>query len=138
MKRLNNRETKIAVQNLLCSEEHIIEMLIHSKKIQDKVLLLETLHKNKNSRNSLLDFPEEKDKHKWCTIKHMLLAHYHIMELLNQTDMNFEDEDLVKISNASMNIEELIEDIINSDIDTNCNICKEDLLTKFKKGVGLA
>lgn len=138
MKRLNNRETKMIVQNLLCSEEHMIEMLINSKKIQDKILLLDTLHKNKTSRNSLLDFPEEKDKHKWCTIKHMLLAHYHIIELLNQTNMNFEDKELITLSNVAMNIDELINDVINSNIDTNCNICKDDLLTKFKKGVGLS
>lgn len=137
MKRLNNKEFRWNIQNLLSSEEHLIDMLINAEDEESKKYILEILRNTKKQRNTLLNSPEDKDRNKWCYIKHTLLSLYHIAELINQP--NIEEE--ISINDLSIvykNLELLLESVINNNIKTNCKICTNDLLTKLKKGVGLS
>lgn len=135
MKKLNNPEFRIMIQNLLCAEEHTVDMLSTAEKDIGGILI--SLVNTKALRNELLDFPEEKDRNKWCYIKHILLSLYHVMELINQNDIEH-TFDINSLSILYKNLELLLESAINDNIKTNCNICKDDLLSKIKRGVGLS
>ena len=137
MKRLNNKEFRLGIQNILSSEEHLIDMLINAEDEYSKNAILDILKKTKKQRNNILDFPEEKDRNKWCYIKHILLSLYHVMELINQNDIE-QTFDLNSLSILHKNLELLLDSAINDNIKTNCNICKDDLLSKIKRGVGLS
>ena len=132
MKRLNNKEFRLGIQNILSSEEHLIDMLINAEDEYSKNAILDILKKTKKQRNNILDFPEEKDRNKWCYIKHILLSLYHVMELINQNDIE-QTFDLNSLSILHKNLELLLDSAINDNIKTNCNICKDDLLSKIKK-----
>lgn len=137
MKRLNNKEFRLGIQNILSSEEHLIDMLINAEDEYSKNAILDILKNTKKQRNNILDFPEEKDRNKWCYIKHILLSLYHVMELINQNDIEH-TFDINSLSILYKNLELLLESAINDNIKTNCNICKDDLLSKIKRGVGLS
>lgn len=137
MKRLNNKEFRWNIQNLLSSEEHLIDMLINAEDEESKKYILEILRNTKKQRNTLLNSPEDKDRNKWCYIKHTLLSLYHIAELINQPSIE-EEISINDLSIVYKNLELLLESVINNNIKTNCKICTNDLLTKLKKGVGLS
>ena len=82
MKRIKNKEFMLTIQNLLCAEEHAVDMLLTAKEKEYKTIknILDVI---KLERNLLLNFPEEKDRNKWCLIKHLLLANYHSLEMIN-------------------------------------------------------
>ena len=129
MKRLNNKEFKFLIQNLLCAEEHSVDMLLNANEGVDGILL--NLINIKTTRNELLDFPEEKDRNKWCLVKHLLLAEYHALELINNnTEQKY-------IGTLKM-IDNLLTNAIDSKWDVKCDICTKDLLInrifKRKKG----
>lgn len=130
MKRLLNPEFKFYIQNLLCAEEHLIDMLRTSNE-KDTKEIISKLRKLKLERNRVLNFPEKKDRNKWCLIKHLLLSEYHCIELLNQ-----ENIDISTIQESYKKINNILTNSINSSWDVNCTICEKELLiNKIMKGV---
>ena len=119
MKKLNNPEFKIMIQNLLCAEEHTVDMLSTADKDIDGILM--SLVNTKALRNELLDFPEEKDRNKWCLVKHLLLAEYHALELINNNTEH-------KYIGTYKVIKDLLDNAINNEWNVKCKVCKDDLI----------
>lgn len=130
MKRIKNKEFMLTIQNLLCAEEHTVDMLLTAKE-NEYSSLKDILDIIKLERNLLLNFPEEKDRNKWCLIKHLLLANYHSMEMINNGNKGI-DKNIIDFYIKSNTI---INSIIDKDLNVECNNCKEDLLLfKLLKG----
>lgn len=126
MKRLKNKEFRMAIQNLLSSEEHIIDML----NIKNQNFLVDLLRDVKLQRNLMLDFPEEKDRNRWCALKHIILSQYHILEMIN----NKEFKNIENLNIAYKELDKIIEKYIDEDFETDCDICVKDLIIdKVKK-----
>lgn len=130
MKKMMNKDFKFLIQNLLSTEEHLVDMLNEENK--NKIIAM--LRDIKEQRNFLLDFPEEKDRNKWCAYKHIILSQYHLLELINNNkSTNIEIEKFLFIYKK---LDKLSEEYINSDIKSDCNNCKEDLIIdKIKKRI---
>ena len=130
MKRIrDNKEFELMIANLLCAEEHVVDMLSTCDE-KDRKKIVGFLKNLKEERNKILDFPEQKDKNKWCVVKHLLLAKYHSLEMMND-QKNKEYNNLINLYN---NISSLINKFIDNDLDVKCNVCVEDLmLFKFFK-----
>ena len=102
-------------------------MLKNTEKGVDGLIL--SLINTKSLRNELLDFPEEKDRNKWCLVKHLLLAEYHAMELINQNTGN-------KFVGTLKAINSLLENTIDNNVwEGKCRVCTKDLIINrlFKK-----
>lgn len=123
-----NREEKYLIQNLLCAEEHIVDMLVNAEDDYSKDKLINHLKATKENRVITVKvILEEMDENKWCLIKHLLLSQYHLLEIINSTGEK--EERIKQLSIQLNNIEEMIDEILNNDlIKTNCGICKSDLI----------
>ena len=123
-----NREEKYLIQNLLCAEEHIVDMLVNAEDDYSKDRLINQLQVTKTNRIMIVKIIlEEMDENKWCLIKHLLLSQYHLLEITNSTGIT--KEKIKQLSIQLNNIEEMIEEILNNkSIKTKCGICKSDLI----------
>lgn len=144
MKKLLNKEFRLSIANMLALEEHLIEML--SLTVDDSIQreLFAKLKENKENRNKLLTNSESEkerseDFNKWCAIKHLMLAQYHLMEYINQNDKSFDD--VKNLFPQITSLDKAIEDLLKTKFDGKCETCTGDIFINkfgltnfFKKG----
>lgn len=120
--RNNVEELLYAIQNAAHSEYHMAELMEHNL---DKAHSLQKyILKFRDLRIKLMDklaeiFPSVKKT--WCTIKHLLLLHFHLMEMYEKTG---DDDYLVYAHDVYLDIDELL---VQDEYDNlvKCSRCDE-------------
>lgn len=130
MNKLNNKEFRLSITNLIAAEEHIIEMMCNTDDKEQRKLLFDELKNVKSQRNILLTDNNEDERNvefnKWCLLKHLMLSEYHLIEWVNQSKREFEEAE--KVFPTINSLEKIIEYISEEQIESNCRICPEDLI----------
>lgn len=142
---LNNRELQLALSNLLATEEHLVEMMVLSEKEKDIPPLVDKLKEVKSTRNELIHSSilglKEKERdllfNKWCVLKHLLLADYHLLELTTQIETTNEQANVFAM--LSKSIKTIYSGVVKEEFSSKCEVCTKDLfllkLFKGKRGV---
>lgn len=138
---LDNRELQLALSNLLATEEHLVEMMVLTENEKEISPLVSKLREVKSTRNNLVHSSilglKEKERdllfNKWCVLKHLLLADYHLLELTTQIDTS--DEQANIFTSLSKSIKMVYKEVLTEEFSSSCEVCKKDLfLLKLFRG----